>query len=566
MLHLLFANSLRGGGVMSIEGMGSSPIEGFSRHPDGGKAQISDIDKKVQKEALENLKKGVQIEIQALQKEGSKGKRKFECGGHKFTYIPSNLSYSGEPMVIADGKYREGFAEGTMKTASAVYDFFSGSYDIVSLDPKEGREENFKSDVNLHKKVRGGPNILPLIVKEGRVESDNRLYVPRCEGDLSGRIKKGKIPFEEALGYAVGAFKSVKHVHSKGLSHNDIKPENFLLKDKGKKEEITQEIYFAAFGVTTSLLQPDEFVLGSHPYIPPDAGKEGLKSKDFEVIIRKLAPQKKGKLSGPLRGISNGLSQIFNRAMSKVMGGFLENKKNVGASKVLNSALKQKDFKKALQKAFKDLMKPLPDKMFESFAKNLGIKIPEGEEAKAVFLNKLDTALGFKKKGKLRRLRRTFGKKYKWEILAKKFGNEKIKVMEKNDVWALGITLHELFTGDRPKELIVETEEDWKKLPDLLEGKLKAGKKELKAGNRSEKNELALTREAKKKETEADKAIYYLTALCLRINNHQRIKVNDASRVLKMIKKNKIAKALKELDTIAHKLGVELSSLKALRA
>ena len=79
------------------------------------------------------------------------------------------------------------------------------------------------------------PNICTLhdIGREGNVDF---LVMEHLEGEtLAERLKKGPVPFEEALRYAVQIADALDKAHREGVVHRDLKPANVMLTKSGAK-------------------------------------------------------------------------------------------------------------------------------------------------------------------------------------------------------------------------------------------------------------------------------------------------------------------------------------------
>ncbi len=95
--------------------------------------------------------------------------------------------------------------------------------------------------------------------------------------------KKEKLPWKEACNYALQILRALEHVHSKGVVHRDIKPQNIMLLQTG-------EIKITDFGIAKTPNMPaitiTDKAIGTVYYISPEqaAGKETSYSSDIYSV------------------------------------------------------------------------------------------------------------------------------------------------------------------------------------------------------------------------------------------------------------------------------------------
>src|SRR5271155_2417868 len=95
------------------------------------------------------------------------------------------------------------------------------------------------------------------------------------EGEtLSARIKRGPLPFEEALKIAIAVASALGAAHRKGIIHRDLKPGNIMLTDAGAKlldfGLAKYALPVAAGGDTLTVLTGEEGAVGTLPYMSPE--------------------------------------------------------------------------------------------------------------------------------------------------------------------------------------------------------------------------------------------------------------------------------------------------------
>ena len=150
----------------------------------------------------------------------------------------------------------------------------------TSVDRSEDRErflheaqrlEQLKHSHIVHFAGHGIADDIPYLVRD---------YMPN--GSLRDHLPKGKqLPLDTALDYIKQAAEGLAYLHSKGIVHRDVKPENMLLGNNG-------EILLADFGIAslghpmensldetkcgiaTNLLVLDACDSGAYPYTAPE--------------------------------------------------------------------------------------------------------------------------------------------------------------------------------------------------------------------------------------------------------------------------------------------------------
>jgi len=80
-------------------------------------------------------------------------------------------------------------------------------------------------------------------------------------GDLSEHA--GNLEFEQALWTALAITKGVRHAHSKGVAHLDLKPENVLLRSVDNAWDVPK---VADWGLSKQLLEHSKSVDGMSPH------------------------------------------------------------------------------------------------------------------------------------------------------------------------------------------------------------------------------------------------------------------------------------------------------------
>src|SRR3569833_1619171 len=131
--------------------------------------------------------------------------------------------------------------------------------------------ERFKREVLLVVRLQH-PHIDPVLTA-GEVDGLPYYIMPFVKGEsLSGRLKRGPLPFADVLNYMGDVAKALSFAHSEGVVHRDIKPDNILISggaatvaDFGIAKAISSSRRDAAEGLTTGGTS-----LGTAGYMAPE--------------------------------------------------------------------------------------------------------------------------------------------------------------------------------------------------------------------------------------------------------------------------------------------------------
>src|SRR5258706_7721156 len=139
----------------------------------------------------------------------------------------------------------------------------------------------------------------------GQQDDVDYLVMEYLEGEtLAQRLKKGPLPLDQALRYAIEIAGALDHAHRHGVIHRDLKPGNIMLTKAGAKVLDFGLAKVHAAAATTNVTQPtntlteEGAILGTLQYMAPEQleGKEADARSDifaFGVVVYEMATGKK---------------------------------------------------------------------------------------------------------------------------------------------------------------------------------------------------------------------------------------------------------------------------------
>lgn len=141
---------------------------------------------------------------------------------------------------------------------------------------------SIEKEANVWEQASGHPNVLPIIDAD---EIDGQIVIVSEFADGGSLAEKlaaaGKIPVEKAVEYTRGILSGLQFLHSKGIIHRDIKPQNILLQGDIPR--------LADFGISrmmnTNTLSAT--IVGTDAYMSPEAldGERSVQTDIWSVGV-----------------------------------------------------------------------------------------------------------------------------------------------------------------------------------------------------------------------------------------------------------------------------------------
>jgi len=144
----------------------------------------------------------------------------------------------------------------------------------------------------------------------GQQDGTDFLVMEYLEGEtLSERLKKGPLPLEQVLRYAIEIADALDKAHRKGITHRDLKPGNIMLTKSGtklldfglaklKQEVAPANVQFSRLPTAGNPLTAHGTIIGTLQYMAPEQleGKESDARTDifaFGVVVYEMATGRK---------------------------------------------------------------------------------------------------------------------------------------------------------------------------------------------------------------------------------------------------------------------------------
>ena len=131
----------------------------------------------------------------------------------------------------------------------------------------------------------------------GQQDGTDFLVMEYLEGEtLSERLKKGPLPLEQVLRYAIEIADALDKAHRKGITHRDLKPGNIMLTKSGtklldfglaklKQEVAPANVQFSRLPTAGNPLTAHGTIIGTLQYMAPEQleGKESDPNGHFRL-------------------------------------------------------------------------------------------------------------------------------------------------------------------------------------------------------------------------------------------------------------------------------------------
>ena len=156
-----------------------------------------------------------------------------------------------------------------------------------SLSGRAGVRERFEREARAISSL-SHPHICPLY-DVGSQDGIDYLVMEYLEGEtLAHRLKKGALPLDQTLRYAIEIASALDAAHRKGITHRDLKPGNVMLTKSGSKlldfglariHARGQTAGDSAVATQTEPMTAEGTIIGTLQYMPP----EQLEGKDADA-------------------------------------------------------------------------------------------------------------------------------------------------------------------------------------------------------------------------------------------------------------------------------------------
>lgn len=184
-----------------------------------------------------------------------------------FPYQKAQVSFQKIEEIGFEGK--------NSKVYRAHDEYLDAELVIKEVEKQDGfsADEYFSEARTLYKSSH--PNVVPVSYA---CEDDNKIYVASPfyrNGSLNKRMQNGFLTVREIIRYSTHILNGLHNVHSKGLIHFDVKPDNILISDRN-------EALLADFGLTQVM---DQEGIAKQPMLyikqmPPEVF--GNQDKEFD--------------------------------------------------------------------------------------------------------------------------------------------------------------------------------------------------------------------------------------------------------------------------------------------
>ncbi|KAJ3367079.1 hypothetical protein GGF32_000141 [Allomyces javanicus] len=151
------------------------------------------------------------------------------------------------------------------------------SYALKTIKKKripKGKDKVVKREIDILSRVAGHPNIVGLLPEDSFFETDRsyHLVMTLCTGGelFDVIVQRGYLAESEAALIVHQVTEALKYLHSIGIVHRDIKPDNLLIKDKDAPK---MQVMVTDFGLSRTLDYEGQILLtacGTPGYLAPE--------------------------------------------------------------------------------------------------------------------------------------------------------------------------------------------------------------------------------------------------------------------------------------------------------
>lgn len=173
------------------------------------------------------------------------------------------------PLPSEVGGYQLGCLIGSGSWGEVYRGRQPGQEDVaIKLERLSAKRSQLKHEWSLYNRLAGGPGI-PQVYWYGTVDNYNALIMELLGPSLDELLRRcGNIFSAKTVRLCADQMiQRLQHIHSRGIVHRDVKPNNFLV---GRGESAAQ-IYLVDFGLAKSFVDAQ-----TQRHIPYRAGRKGL--------------------------------------------------------------------------------------------------------------------------------------------------------------------------------------------------------------------------------------------------------------------------------------------------
>ena len=134
-------------------------------------------------------------------------------------------------------------------------------------------EARLKAELSALLRVQGHPNVLGLL---GFDEPSRLLWFPRFEEDLLRALLRGADV--DAAGVSLSVLRALAHCEERGVVHNDVKPENVLLRGGGRGRDAVLADFSRSVVLPANETSTSRRFCGTPAYAAPEALLQGRSS------------------------------------------------------------------------------------------------------------------------------------------------------------------------------------------------------------------------------------------------------------------------------------------------